>query len=115
MKKIRTVFLILIMCFFAKVTQAEDPPIASELIGSWTVQYTDLSQSTWVIEGAEYFQHIPFNSYAYGVKQTEGEEDVPFRLYWMVFTMAYFYTEDLGDIFLEPPVSVLDFKVCSFK
>ena len=71
MKKIRTAFLILIMCLFAKVAQAEDPPIASELIGSWTVQYTDQSQSTWVIEGAEYFQFIPFNSYAYGVKKTE--------------------------------------------
>jgi len=87
----------------------------TELIGSWTVQYSDESQSTWVVEAAEENDSSVFTCFATGVKQTEGEADVDFRLYWMKILHAYFYTEDLSGMEQDTVVSVLDFKKCSFS
>ncbi len=110
MKKIRTAFLILMMCLFAGSAYSEE---CTELIGSWTVTYSDESQSTWVIDGTESYDN-PFPCYATGVKETEGEADVDFRLYWMDILQAYFYTEDLTGMEQDTVSSVLDFKKCSF-
>ena len=112
MKKIRAVFLILIMCFFVKTSHAE---VCTELIGSWTVNYSDQSQSIWMINGTETYDSSVFPCYATGVKQTEGEADVGFRIYWMNVLQKYFYTESLEAYTGETPTTVLDFKVCSFS
>lgn len=104
--------MILVIIGYCGIVFAQE---CEELVGSWTVHYSDQSQSAWVIDGSEIYGVGPFPCYATGVKQTDGEADVPFRLYWMTILQAYFYTEDLGEYTTESPTSVLDFKKCSFK
>jgi hypothetical protein len=112
MKKTRTAFLILTLCLFTEISHAE---VCSDLIGNWTVQYSDWSQSDWVIDGIEPYDSTVFPCYATGVKQTEGEADVGFRIYWMNVLQKYFYTESLEAYTGETPSTVLDFQVCSFS
>jgi len=78
MRRAKAAILILMMCLFARVTNAE---VCTELIGSWTVQYSDQSQSTWVINGTESYDSSVFPCYATGVKQSEEEADVDFSAY----------------------------------
>ncbi len=112
MRRLQTALLVLMMCLFAGVSHAE---MCEELIGSWAVNYTDESQSTWVIDGTEVYGSTVFPCYATGLKQTEGEANVGFRIYWMNILQKYFYTENLEAITGDTPTTVLDFKVCSFS